>query len=396
MTILSLYDSKTYLGRGIEVRDRYRFKMDFRIVQGVALIKISGVLMGRFDVELIEEQLFSAIRDDSVHSIVLDMDTPGGDIQAIDLLHHNILKMREVKPIHAVVNTIAASSGYVIASACTSIIMCGENARAGAIGVIFQHCDKSGMLEKEGIKITPIATADGKKVGLSSQPLSKEHEEQILSELQQVDSVFKGLIARARNRTGQQVEQWATGNVFFSNDAIALGMADTVSNINDTILALALNNQANMLGNDKMSDPNTKLKEDFEQRVTAEVERRLAAQVEQVSSDKISALKDENSKIQAQAQEDIKKAVEAERERVAKINALNVDRTVKSEAINNGTSYQDVCVVVAENMQAVTQTPSVNTEVDGQIIPMSGKTETTEQNSAVAGLREIAKQKVGR
>ena len=90
----------------------------------IAVIDISGIIMngGRSygslcDSEEVCRQLEKAERDDSVRAVILSLNTPGGEVTASDDIHGRILKLKQVKPVVALMNSIAASGGYYVAVA---------------------------------------------------------------------------------------------------------------------------------------------------------------------------------------------------------------------------------------------------------------------------------------
>ena len=93
----------------------------------IAVIPIYGVLLQRPLADIsggsvgtsttaISAALRQVVEDPNVGSIVLDIDSPGGDVSGIDELATEIYQARKQKPIVAVSNCLCASAAYYLAS----------------------------------------------------------------------------------------------------------------------------------------------------------------------------------------------------------------------------------------------------------------------------------------
>ena len=90
-------------------------------------------------------KLIRAAKDDeNVKAIIIDLDTPGGEVTASDEIYHE-LKLCG-KPVVAMMNSLAASGGYYVACGANKIVA-NRNTLTGSIGVIISSVDASGLLE---------------------------------------------------------------------------------------------------------------------------------------------------------------------------------------------------------------------------------------------------------
>src|SRR5690606_9221907 len=69
-----------------------------------------------------------------------------------------IRRMAEEKPVVAQVGTLAASAGYMIASAADHIVA-RQSSIVGSIGVLLQYPDVTGLMDKLGIKLEEIKSS---------------------------------------------------------------------------------------------------------------------------------------------------------------------------------------------------------------------------------------------
>lgn len=145
----------------------------------VAIIHVQGVLVKKSEFfadfcqtsyEEIEREIVSAIINPAVNKIVLDIDSPGGDVNGLFELCEYIKLCRLQKKFIAFANDSAFSAAYALASCCDEIY-CTSTGGVGSIGVICQHVDFSKAEKDAGIKVTSIK----KKNDLSPhEPLSEE------------------------------------------------------------------------------------------------------------------------------------------------------------------------------------------------------------------------------
>ena len=87
--------------------------------------------------------------DERVNSVLLLIDSPGGEVAGLFDLVDEIYHARGTKPIIAVADEAAFSAAYAIASAADEVYL-PATAQVGSIGVIAIHVDQSGLRQKPG------------------------------------------------------------------------------------------------------------------------------------------------------------------------------------------------------------------------------------------------------
>jgi ClpP class serine protease len=184
-TVLSRVGSiKTDLAYFDTLRAGYGFdKLDiskpFAFSSGVAMIPVHGVLVNRLGgsvgfatgYDFIRQQLYSALDDPDVGSIVFDINSGGGVVSGCAELARDIYQSRDVKPSLAVVDGNCYSAAYYLGSAASKVV-CAPSGGVGSIGCVALHVDASGALEQDGLKITLIHGGAEKVDGNSFEPLS--------------------------------------------------------------------------------------------------------------------------------------------------------------------------------------------------------------------------------
>ncbi len=211
--------------------DRRRAQL---VATGVQVIAVHGFLVSRgshinacetmTSYEGLRQQLRQAIADPLVERIVLDIDTPGGSAVGAFELAADIRAMSLIKPIAAIVNFMAYSGGYLIAAACSEVVV-SMTSGVGSIGVIASHMDRSKQQEAQGVKVTTVYAGAHKNDLSPNEPLT-EQSMKVLSELVQESYVlFAGAISDYRGLSIEAVRATEAG-LYRGQAGITAGLAD--------------------------------------------------------------------------------------------------------------------------------------------------------------------------
>ncbi|WP_338661768.1 S49 family peptidase [Pararoseomonas sp. SCSIO 73927] len=219
----------------------------YGVVNGIAIIPIVGELVhrgasmdalsGLTSYQALGDMVSDALSDRKVTSIMLDVDSPGGEAGGCLDFAEWLGQQRGVKPIWASVNQRACSAAYAIASAADQILI-GESALAGSIGVAWYYADLSAALAKEGVKVTFLYRGERKLAAHPALPLSDEDAAMIDRTIGVDYARFCSLVARHRDLSVEAVEGTEAG-IFIGQDAIAAGLADSIATHEEALMALA-------------------------------------------------------------------------------------------------------------------------------------------------------------
>lgn len=180
--------------------------------------------------------MFAAlVNDPEIDAIVLDVDSPGGQIGGVEELSKQIYEARGKKRIVAVANHTMASAAYWIATAADEVVVT-PSGEVGSIGVFAVHEDISGMLEKEGIKLSIIKEGKYKAEGNPYEPLSEEARAAIQESVSEAYGMFVKAVARNRGVKASAVRNgFGEGRMVSAAQAVELGMADRVATLNEVL-----------------------------------------------------------------------------------------------------------------------------------------------------------------
>jgi len=214
--------------------------------KGVAMITIEGGLYNRGPgidspwgygtYEAVAAQVMEAVGDGEVHTILLDIDSPGGEATGMFGIAQLIREAREKKPVVAVINDMAASAAYGIASAATEIVV-SPTSIIGSIGVVMLHIDQSKAMADAGLKPTFIFAGRHKVDGNPLEPLTRDVEASLQRDVDTFYARFLETVAAGRgSRFSAEAARATEAKTFIGQEAVNLGMADRIATF-DQVLA---------------------------------------------------------------------------------------------------------------------------------------------------------------
>jgi protease-4 len=188
----------------------------------IARVKITGLITGD---QPTLDLLADIAKADHVKGLIIRIDSPGGTTAGSEAIYEAIRKIAKDKPVAAVMDTIAASGGYITAIAADHIVARG-NTITGSIGVIFQWAEVSKLLETIGVQMQEIKSGDLKAEPSPFKPLSEKARE--VSNLMVQDSFawFTGLVAERRRLPLDKVKILSDGRVYTGRQAVAEKLID--------------------------------------------------------------------------------------------------------------------------------------------------------------------------
>ncbi|MGH3147044.1 MAG: S49 family peptidase [Rubrobacter sp.] len=175
-----------------------------------------------------------AERSRLVASVMVHVESPGGDALASDLIWREIERIRSRKPVVVLMGNVAASGGYYV-SAPASHVFARRNTVTGSIGVLTVRLVAGDLFEKLGIN--PAAIDRGARAGLldpSRRPTPEELrtlERQILL----VYDEFKDRVVRGREMEEQGLDEVAGGRVWTGAEAEEIGLVDELGGFREAL-----------------------------------------------------------------------------------------------------------------------------------------------------------------
>ena len=216
---------------------------------GVAIVPVLDTLVNRgawldsrsgmTSYEGIAAQIRDAASDPDVRSILLDISSPGGEASGMAGLADLIRSVRQTKPVTALVNDMAASAAYGIASAANEIVI-SPTSMVGSIGVVMLHADRSGELAAQGVKPTLIFAGSHKVDGNPFEPLSDAVRADLQSSVDAHYQQFLEVVGAGRgNKLSASMARATEARTFIGQEAVALGLADRIASFDEVLSALS-------------------------------------------------------------------------------------------------------------------------------------------------------------
>lgn len=197
----------------------------------VALVEIAGVIV---DDPVLDAKLAEIEDNPEVEALILRINSPGGTTVGSEVLYERVRRIAGEKPVVVTMGEVAASGGYITAIAADHIIARG-NTITGSIGVILEYPQIGALLEKLGIEIETVKSAELK--GGPSMFRAPTPEQLALEQLLIEDSYqwFRALVAERRGLSGPDLEAVADGRVFTGRQALAAGLIDAIGGYDEAI-----------------------------------------------------------------------------------------------------------------------------------------------------------------
>jgi protease IV len=209
----------------------------------IARLTISGLIRGD---QNRTEQLDRLARSTLARAVIVHVDSPGGTTAGSEQLFNALARVREKKPLVVVVDSLAASGGYITAIAGDHIVA-QQTSLVGSIGVLFQYPNFADLLDKLGVKVESVKSTPLKAAPDGFEPTSPEARAALNSIIQDSYVWFKGIVQDRRHLNDSQLQTAADGRVFTGHQAIDLKLIDELG---DERTALA------WLGKEKNVDTN--------------------------------------------------------------------------------------------------------------------------------------------
>lgn len=200
-------------------------------VDGTLVHKLGGVSpwSGMVGYDCLEKIIVDAQDNREVGAVLLDMDSPGGEVAGCFEFARKLSGMGAKaggKPIVAFANEMACSAAYAIASSCDAV-MTTETGVIGSIGVWTMLVDMTKGLSKNGIEVTMIRAGDRKARGGPYEHADKETFEKLQGWVEETWRIFADHVAANRPLSAQAVLA-LQGDWFTGSDALDLGLVDAV------------------------------------------------------------------------------------------------------------------------------------------------------------------------
>jgi len=228
--------SMTKYSRVPEIRKNKEYTRD-----RIAIIYASGTIgMGEGNETSIGAKRMSraidkAMNNSNVKSIVLRINSGGGDVLSSEIIWRKVDLASKAKPVIVSMGDYAASGAYYIASPARKIVS-GKNTLTGSIGVFGLYFSGEELLnDKIGLSVDGVQTNKNSGIGSFFRSFT-EYERSVLQE--SVDETYYTFLTRVsdgRDMKKAEVDKIGQGRVWIGQDARELGLVDEIGGLNKAI-----------------------------------------------------------------------------------------------------------------------------------------------------------------
>jgi protease-4 len=207
----------------------------------VAVIPIQGTVQKRggycsLGTKDLVAQINAANRDPEISAIVLDIDSPGGQVDGTEELAQAVALSG--KPVVAYIDGLGASAAYWIASQASHIfINSASTAYAGSLGVLCMNIFQGAYLEKQGYKVEILRSSRAvDKARMNGvEEITPEVRAAVQADLDQIGETFIAAVEKGRAGKLSTSEDVFTGKVYKGSDAKKYGLVDSIGSLQDAV-----------------------------------------------------------------------------------------------------------------------------------------------------------------
>jgi protease IV len=197
---------------------------------------ISSSLPGTVSDSMVDDMraALQQARDDSrVKAIVLEIDSPGGEVTASDEIYSAVVKTRARKPVVVYMDSLAASGGYYV-SCGGKFLMANETTITGSIGVIIQTLNYEQLFNKVGLASVVFKSGKFKDMLNGARPITPEERDLVQNFIMKTYDKFLGIVAKERKLPADLLRNTiADGRILSGKEALEHKLIDGVGELDD-------------------------------------------------------------------------------------------------------------------------------------------------------------------
>jgi len=201
-------------------------------LRGLISSSVSGSL-GESMVDDIKIALRQAVDDDRVKAIVLNIDSPGGEVTASDVIYNAVKNARAKKPVVIYMGSLAASGGFYV-SCGGSWLIANETTLTGSIGVIIETVNYKDLMGKIGVSPVVFKSGKFKDMLSGSRDMTDDEKAYIQNMVTETYGKFVKIVADERKLPEQGLRDGiADGRVISGKDALDDKLINQLGQIED-------------------------------------------------------------------------------------------------------------------------------------------------------------------
>ena len=219
-----------------------KYPISAEVSEHTAVLSLTGTVENDGDISALSVNKILKTAFENVNSVglILRINSPGGSPVQSALIYDEIRRLKKEHPekkVIAVVEDVAASGGYFIASAADKIFV-NKSSIVGSIGVVFNGFGFVELLKKIGVERRLLVS--GEKKSMLDPFLPKEEREELIIRkmMEDLHGHFIEAVKVGRGSLLVDDPEIFSGRVFTGEESISLGLSDgfgSVSSVADEV-----------------------------------------------------------------------------------------------------------------------------------------------------------------
>jgi len=211
----------------------------------VAIVNITGMLVpdcmrfeevldGLCSTDRVSALVDRLAADPRITAIVAKGYSPGGMVHGTEKLSNAFRNAAARKPVVALVENMVASAAYWSFCSCTHIMLGGQSAEVGSIGIVWSIEDDRPFWEAMGLKFHDVYDSEATEKNGSIRKLRAGDASAALAEVDALKKVFRAAVTTGRLKV-KEASPVFKGALFMGQQAISAGLADSVGDLQAAI-----------------------------------------------------------------------------------------------------------------------------------------------------------------
>jgi capsid assembly protease len=206
---------------------------------GVAILPVSGPIFryanlfteisGATSIEVLATDFRRALDDPTIQAIILEINSPGGEVDGTSELAQHVFNARGEKPVVAYASNLCCSAAFWLASGADEIVV-ADTASVGSIGVV------GGVRLSKDKTVVEFVSSRAKNK--RPDPQTESGRTIIQSHIDALEDVFVETVAANRSLSVDSVVI-NEGGVYVGQQAVDAGLADRVGTLEGLIAELS-------------------------------------------------------------------------------------------------------------------------------------------------------------
>ena len=222
-----------------------KVKPNVRARQKIAVVYANGNIVEGLDKQNVDGDRFASIiegirKDSTIKAVVLRVNSPGGSVTASEKIKAELDLLAGVKPLIASYGNYAASGGYWISNNADKIYT-NETTITGSIGVFGMVPDFSKLITGTAhVGVNSVSSNKHGDMMSLTRPFTPDEYAFMQRSIEAIYERFVSIVAEARDKSFEQIDDIAQGRVWAGADALEIGLVDEFGTLEVAIAYAAI------------------------------------------------------------------------------------------------------------------------------------------------------------